>query len=268
MRICVCIKQVPATARVQMDPETGTLLRGNAETKMNPFDLFALEAAFRIKEECGASVTALTMGPPAAGDILREAYMMGADEGVLMSDRAFAGADVLATAYTLSEGVRALGGFDLILCGRQTTDGDTAQVGPELAEFLSIPHVAWVKRIQTIGESEIIVSQDLADSVETVSVAYPCLLTIEKDIYMPRLPSYRKKVASASREIWVLTKNDLEAADSSRFGLDGSATQVEKIFEPEPSRERRLYELDYRGSADVIFGILASEKLIGEGLTL
>ena len=148
MKIAVCIKQVPGTTQVEVDPVTGTLKRDGVESKLNPYDLYALETALRLKEQLGAEITALTMGPPQAEEILREAYMMGVDDAVLVSDRKFAGADVLATSYAISQALRAAGPFDLIICGRQTSDGDTAQVGAELAEFLGIPHVANVIRIE------------------------------------------------------------------------------------------------------------------------
>lgn len=147
MNIFVCIKQVPGTNKVDIDPVTGTLKRGGVDSKMNPYDLYALETALRLRERCGGKVSVVSMGPPQAETVIREAYAMGADEGVLLSDRRFGGADVLATSYALSQGVRRLGEFDLLLCGKQTTDGDTAQVGPELAEWLGIPSVSNVRKI-------------------------------------------------------------------------------------------------------------------------
>ncbi|MCJ7688761.1 MAG: electron transfer flavoprotein subunit beta/FixA family protein, partial [Clostridiaceae bacterium] len=155
MEILVCIKQVPGTSNVEVDPVTGVLKRDGIDSKMNPFDLFALETALKIKEQEGGVIKVITMGPPQAKDVIREAYMMGADEGALVSDRKFAGADVLATSYTLSQGVKKMGGFDLILCGKQTTDGDTAQVGPEMAEYLGIPHIANVLKIEEIKEKSV-----------------------------------------------------------------------------------------------------------------
>ena len=138
MKLAVCIKQVPGTTQVEVDPVTGTLKRDGVESKLKPYALYALATALRLKEQLAAEITALTMGPPQAEEILREAYMMGVDDAVLVSDRKFAGADVLATSYAISQALRAAGPFDLIICGRQTTDGDTAQVGAELAEFLTV----------------------------------------------------------------------------------------------------------------------------------
>jgi electron transfer flavoprotein beta subunit len=142
INITTCIKQVPGTTKVDVDPETGVLIRDGIESKMNPYDLYALETALQIKATQDATITVISMGPPQATEIIKEAYMMGADDGLLLSDRKFAGADVLSTAYTLSQGIITKGMPDLIVCGKQTTDGDTAQVGPEMAEFLGIPHVA------------------------------------------------------------------------------------------------------------------------------
>ena len=147
MKIVVCMKQVPATSKVDIDPETGAMKRMSGETRTNPYDLFALETALAIREKTGGTVTVLTMGPPQAEEMIRDAYTMGADEGVILSDRKFAGADVLATSYALAQGIQVIGGADLIICGRQTTDGDTAQVGPAIAEHLTIPHAAWVAEV-------------------------------------------------------------------------------------------------------------------------
>lgn len=157
MNILVCIKQVPGSNKVEVDPVTGVLKRDGVESKMNPYDLYALETALRLVETYGGTVKVISMGPPQAGQIIREAFAMGAEEGILLSDRKFAGADVLATSYTLSQGVREAGEFDLILCGKQTTDGDTAQVGPEMAEYLKIPSVSNVKRIVSVDDDAITV---------------------------------------------------------------------------------------------------------------
>jgi electron transfer flavoprotein beta subunit len=155
--ILVCIKQVPETSKVEVDPVTGVLKRSGVDSKMNPYDLYALETALRITEMVGGNITVISMGPPQAEEIIKEAYMMGADEGVLLSDRKFAGADVLATAYTLSQGVRKLENIDLILCGKQTIDGDTAQVGPEMAEYLGMPHIANVIKIEAVKDNALVV---------------------------------------------------------------------------------------------------------------
>jgi len=241
MEILVCIKQVPGTSKVEVDPVTGVLKRDGVDSKMNPFDLYALETALRIKEEQGGIIKVISMGPPQAKDVIREAYMMGADEGVLLSDRKFAGSDVLATSYTISQGVRKMGKFDLILCGKQTTDGDTAQVGAEMAEYLGIPHIANVLKIIEIKEKSVFVEMDMANTIEVAEVKFPCLLTVDKDIYQPRLPSYRKKLSTKAREIRMITLNDFVDKDEKKYGLNGSATQVERIFPPSVNNDRETW---------------------------
>ncbi len=232
MNIFVCIKQVPATNKVAVDEKTGVLKRGGVAVKMNPYDLYALETALRLKDRCGASVTVGTMGPPQAAAVIREAYMMGADEGYVFSDRRLGGADVLATGYTLSQAIRSLGDFDLILCGRQTTDGDTAQVGPSVAEQLGIPHAAWVSRMTLAGDG-IDAEQQLQDVIETVHIPFPCLVSVEKDSYMPRLPSLKKAREIKDKPIHILDLSAFPDKDENHYGLSGSATQVERIFPPE-----------------------------------
>lgn len=241
MEILVCIKQVPGTSKVEVDSVTGVLKRDGVDSKMNPYDLYALETALRIKEQQGGAIKVITMGPPQAKEVIREAYMMGADEGALVTDRKFAGADVLATSYTLSQGVRKMGKFDLILCGKQTTDGDTAQVGPEMAEYLSIPHIANVLKIIEIKASSVIIEMDMANTVEVAEIQFPCLLTVEKNIFQPRLPSYRKKLGTKDREIKIITLNDFEDRDEKKYGLSGSPTQVERIFPPSVNNDRETW---------------------------
>lgn len=262
MEIIVCIKQVPGTSKVEMDETTGVLKRQGVDGKMNPYDLYALETALRIKEQLGGSVAVISMGPPQAEKVIKEAYMMGADEGYLISDRKFAGADVLATAFAISQGIRKLEKFDLIICGKQTTDGDTAQVGPELAEFLGIPHVTWVKKIPKITNEEIFVEQDLIDNYEVVAMKYPCLITVEKDIYQPRLPSYRLKLSTAERQVIMVGLKDMEERDETKYGLEGSATQVERIFPPEINLEQHIWEGRPQEVAEQFFKTLQASKFI------
>ena len=207
MNILVCIKQVPGTTKVEVDPITGVLKRDGVDSKMNPYDLYALETGLKIKENNGGTITVLTMGPPQAKEIIKEAYSMGVDNGVLLSDRKFAGADVLATSYTLSQGINSIEDFDLIICGKQTTDGDTAQVGPEMAEYLNIPHVANVKKIVEVKKDSIEVEMDMPDTVEILEIKLPALITVEKGIFQPRLPSYKKKVETKDRKIEVRSLN-------------------------------------------------------------
>jgi electron transfer flavoprotein beta subunit len=264
MDIIVCIKQVPGTTKVDIDPETGVLKRDGIDAKMNPYDLYALETAFRLRDRMGGSVTVLSMGPPQAQAIIREAYMMGADRGYLLTDRRFAGSDVLATSYTLAQGIRAIGRYDLILCGKQTTDGDTAQVGPAIAEHLEIPHVTWVKSIEEIGEDGIIVEQNMEDSYEVVRLPFPCLISVEKDIYTPRLPSFQRKLETADWPIQCLSMDKLADTDETHFGLNGSPTQVERVFTPEAFVEQVIWDGAPYECVECLCNVLAEQKYIGE----
>lgn len=259
MEIFVCIKQVPSTNKVEVDPVTGVMKREGAAAKMNPYDLYALETALRIKEKLGARITVGTMGPPQAQAVIREAYMMGADKGYVFSDRRLAGADVLATSYTLAQAIRCVGDFDLILCGKQTTDGDTAQVGPGIAEHLNIPHAAWVSHIEVKSDG-VVVDQQLQDAVETVYMPFPCLVTVEKDIFTPRLPSLkdREKVKNMPIEIFGLER--FADQDASHYGLEGSPTQVEKVFPPESDKEHVI--LTGEGLAEKLYNNLVDKKLV------
>lgn len=248
MEIIVCIKQVPGTTQVDIDEETGVLKRDGVASKMNPYDLYAIETAVQLRENHGGSIHALSMGPPQAESIIREAYMMGADKGTLLSDRRFAGADVLATAYALSQGIKKIGKSDLIICGKMTTDGDTAQVGPEIAEFLDIPHVTNVLRILEIKDDSIILEMDMPTSVEVVEVSFPCLITVEKGIYEPRLPSYKLKLKTRDFPVTYMGLDDLEDKDVRNYGLNGSPTQVKRIFEPTNNEAHEIW----RGDRDIL----------------
>ena len=201
MKIIVCVKQVPDAKDVRLDPKTNTLAREGVESIMNPFDRHALEAAVALKEQYGGTVTAITMGPPQAEETLKDAVACGADEGVLVSDRAFAGADTWATTYTLGKAVESLGGFDLIICGKQAIDGDTAQVGPGIADQLGIPFVAWVKKIEHIADGSIRVQRLMDDGYDVLDMPLPALITVVKEINEPRLPSLRGKMASKRAQV-------------------------------------------------------------------
>lgn len=244
MNIRVCIKQVPGTAEVEIDEKTGVLKRDGIDSKMNPYDLYAIETAVCIKEKQGAEVSVITMGPPQAEAVIKEAYMMGVDKGCLLTDRKFAGADVLATAYALSQGIMQMGPYDLIICGKMTTDGDTAQVGPEIAEYLGIPHVANVRKIHELKDNAIVVEMNMAESVEIQEVLLPCLITVEKDICQPRLPSFKLKLKTVDRPIPRITFKDLEDQNEMHYGLNGSPTQVLKIFPPAANTTNEKWEGD------------------------
>ncbi len=247
MDIFVCIKQVPATNKVQVDEATGVLIRDGVASKMNPYDLFALETALRLREAHGGRVVVGTMGPPQAQAVIREAYMMGADEGHIFSDRRLGGADVLATSYTLSQAIRSVGDFDLILCGKQTTDGDTAQVGPAIAEHMGIPHAAWVSQLD-VRDGGIEVEQQLQDAVETAWMPFPCLVTVEQDIFTPRLPSLKRAREVKERPIAMRGLDAFLDTEPSHYGLTGSPTQVERIFPPASDIERETWEGEGTGA--------------------
>ncbi|HSV93455.1 MAG TPA: electron transfer flavoprotein subunit beta/FixA family protein [Desulfobacterales bacterium] len=240
MKILVCIKQVPDTTNVRINPETNTLVREGVASIINPFDAYALEEALRLKEKHGGSTAVLTMGPPQAAEALREAISLGIDEAYLVSDRAFAGADTLATAYTLSCAIRKLGGADVILMGRQAIDGDTGQVGPGVAENLGWPHVTDIRKVEEIVDGRIVVERLLEEGYARIAAKLPIVLTVVKEINEPRLPSLKGKMAAKKKEIPVLKAMDIEA-DSERIGLVGSPTQVMKIFTPpKPSGGKRF----------------------------
>lgn len=238
MNILVCIKQVPASSDVNIDEETGTIIRDGVDSKMNPYDLYALEMALELKEQYGGKVDVVSMGPPQAKEVLEEALAIGADRGALLSDRAFAGADVLATSYTLAQGIQALGNHDLILCGKQTTDGDTAQVGAEIAEFLGFDHAACILSIDDITDKEMVVQMNLGEQIYTQKMQFPAVLTIEKDVNTPRLPSYKRKVNFDEKLIEVRSLADFKDTDKKHYGLEGSPTSVEKVFPPDKNTEQ------------------------------
>lgn len=262
LKIIVCVKQVPGTSNVEVDPVTGVLKRDGTNTKLNPYDLFALETAFCIKEDIGGSITALTMGPPQAKEALLETVYMGANNGVLLSDRMFAGADVQATSYVLKCGVEKIGDYDLIICGKQTTDGDTAQVGPELAEQLGIEHAANVIAIDDIGTDNITVTVNLDSVYQTQKMKLPCLITIEKDACTPRLPSFKRKFETTDEVVDIYSASDIKNIDASRCGLKGSPTQVERIFPPESGGERQIFDGDSAVQTDKLFDILSAGKYL------
>jgi electron transfer flavoprotein beta subunit len=276
VKVIVCIKQVPDTTNVRINPETNTLVREGVQSIINPFDCYALEEGIRIREKHGGTVTVLTMGPPQAAEALREAISLGADEAVLVSDRAFAGADTLATAYTLAAAIRKLAGApagtpegaplgsgaDIILMGRQAIDGDTGQVGPGVAENLGIPHITDIRKIEEIAGSRIVVERLLEEGYARLATSLPVVLTVVKEINEPRLPSLKGKLAARKKEIPVLKAAELEA-DPERFGLVGSPTQVMKIFTPpKPSGGKK-----FTGEPSETVGALLAE-LASAGISI
>lgn len=241
LNIAVCIKQVPDTTDVRIDPKTNTLIREGVESIMNPFDKYALEEGVRLKEEYEGKVTVITMGPPQAESILREAISVGADEAVLLSDRAFAGSDTWATSYTLANGIKSLGNFDIIICGKQAADGDTAQVGPGIAVHLNIPQITYVRKVDKIEGKAIHLERLIEEGFEIIEANLPCLLTVVKEINEPRIPSLKGMMKAKKAEIKTLTASDLDVK-AEYLGLDGSPTQVVKIFSPSQREKGEMIE--------------------------
>jgi len=240
VNIIVCLKQVPDTAEIKINPETNTLMREGVPSIINPFDLHALEAGIQIREQLGGKVTVLSMGPPQAETALREAIAIGADEAVLLSDKAFAGSDTWATSYTLAKAIDKLGA-DIIFCGKQAIDGDTAQVGPETAEFLDIPHIAYVRKIEQVTDDSIRVQRLMDEGYDVVKSSLPVLLTVVKELNQPRMASLKGKMKAKKAEIKKMGMSDIEA-DENSLGLKGSPTQVRNIFAPESRTERSMIE--------------------------
>jgi electron transfer flavoprotein beta subunit len=239
MNIVVCIKQVPGTTDIKIDPNTNTLVREGVQSIINPFDGYAIEEGVRLREKCGGKVTVITMGPPQADAALREAISLGADEAVLVSDRAFAGSDTWATSYVLSQAIRKLGQCDVIICGKQTLDGDTGQVGPGIAESLKIPFIAYVSKIEEINDGYLRVQRMIEEGHEIIESSLPAVITVSKEINVPRLPSIRGTMKSKSAKIPVWSAADI-GAEADKAGLNGSPTRVVKIFFPKRERKSEM----------------------------
>ncbi len=232
MNIVVCLKQVPGTTEVKIDPETNTLIRQGIKNIVNPFDTYALEEGIRLRERYGGKVTAISMGPPQAEEMLREAISTGADEAILLSDAAFAGSDTLATSYTLARAINKIQEYDFIICGRQTIDGDTGQVGPELAEMLGIPFAAYVSKVEEVENGQMRIQRMIEEGHEVIEILLPGVITVVKEINVPRLPSLRGLARAKSAVIPVWTAEELDV-DRNTIGLPGSATRVVKVFFPQ-----------------------------------
>jgi len=260
MRIIVCVKQVPDTAEVRINPETNTLIRDGVPSIINPYDTHAIEAGLQLKERAGGTVTVVTMGPPQAEAALREAISMGADEAVLLTDRAFAGSDTWATAYTLAKAIQHIGA-DVIICGKQAIDGDTAQVGPEIAEFLDIPHVAYIRKIDDVGDNRIVIQRLMDDGYDVIESSLPVLLTVVRELNVPRMPSLKGKMAAKKAVIRKLSAADIGASEES-LGLKGSPTQVRNIFAPEVRKDRKMLEGTSDEQVDALLKELAGLKCL------
>jgi len=262
MKIAVLIKQVPDTTDVKIDPKTNTLIRDGVESIINPFDMYAIEEALRLRERFGeGEVTAVSMGPPQAEAALREAVSMGCDSAVLLSDRKFAGSDTWATSYTLAQAISKLGDCKIVLCGKQASDGDTAQVGPGVSMHLNIPQVTYVKKIEKIDASSATVERMTEEGYDIVETPLPALFTVVKEINEPRLPSLKGKMKAKKAEIPVWGAADI-SCDECMIGLDGSPTRVVKIFTPPPREGGRVLEGEPSDAAKELASLL-KDVIIG-----
>jgi len=262
MKIIVTVKQVPATHEVKIDPKTGTLIREGVASIINPEDKNAIEEALRIKEsQDGVDITVLSMGPPQAENALREAIAMGADSAVLVSDRAFAGADTLATSYVLSMAIKKIKRYDLILCGRQAIDGDTAQVGPQLAEVLDLPQATYAEEIN-IKENVVTVKSNFDSVIRIIEMNMPALITVTNRINKPRFKTMNGVLrAFRDKEVVTWTKKDLKL-NPMRIGINGSPTWVRKTFIPSHSRDGLVIEKKSMEIAEDILDYLLEKALL------
>ena len=262
MNILACVKQVPGSNSVEVDPVTGVIKRDGVKSKMNPYDLYGLELALSLIEKYGGTLKTVTMGPLQAKEVILETMCMGASGGAVISDRKFAGADVLATAYTLSQGIKKMGEFDIIICGKQTTDGDTAQVGAEISEFLAIPNVANVLSVEAIEGDKIILHASLDEQNVKMSVKLPCLISVDANLNSPRLPSFKIKQGLTDDMVGVITFDDFEDKNPDNYGLSGSATQVERIFPPEKNTERCVITGNPEQQTEGLYNLIKDCKLV------
>lgn len=263
MNIIVLIKQVPNTADVQLDPKTGNLIREGIESIVNPDDLHAIEAAIALKEKTKGKVTAISMGPPQAIDALTEAMGMGVDKAILLSDRAFAGADTWATSSTLGKAVKKAGKYDLVICGRQAIDGDTAQIGPQVAEYLGIPQVTYVFEIETVRKDHMIVKRRVEKGFERIRTSTPALLTVIGEINEPRYPIIRDLLDACREKAPITVWNAADiGVKTDEVGLEGSLTNVIKTFSPKTKRETEILDGDSKEQVEALVGRLRENKLI------
>lgn len=257
MDILVCVKQVPSVSEGRLDRKTGTLLRADLPAVLNPYDGRALEMALRLRDQVGGTVRVLTMGPPSAVAVLREAVAMGADSAVLVSDAGFAGADAMATAYTLSQAIRTLPQPQLIVCGRQSTDGDTGQVSGALAAFLNLPFASGVDTVTPAEGDELLLEQRMGRIRVTARYPLPCVISAENETVVPRIPSLRLRLSAAKAQVTQRKLEDFQDTDPSRYGTAGSATRVVRTYRPpETVGKAILSESEVTGQAllDLILG--------------
>ncbi len=260
LKIVVCVKQVPDTTEIKLDPVKGTLIRDGVPSIMNPDDKGALEMALSLKDQFGAHVTVISMGPPQAEAVLREAFAMGADKAILLSDRKFGGADTWATSYTISTALRKLD-YDLIFAGRQAIDGDTAQVGPQIAEQLDLPQVSYVDGITFQGEKTLHVKKITEEGYQMLEIQLPCLLTVLASANKPRYMSVRGIMETFDREILKWGFDDIDV-DEAKIGLKGSPTRVAKSFTKGVKALGELHEVDAEEAAEIIIQKLKEKFII------
>lgn len=260
--IIVCIKQVPDTNEVKIDKATNTLVREGIPSIINPFDENAIEAAVSLKEKYGARVIVISMGPPQAAEALKKAWAMGADEVILVSDRAFAGSDTWATSYVLSKTIEKINSYDLILFGKQAIDGDTAQVGPGVAELLDLPQITYVSAIEYIKADKLIkIKREIEDGYEIIESKLPAVLTVLKEVNEPRYPSFKKLVKVKKMEVdkWGVSQIETE---ENQIGLDGSPTKVVKIFSPPPKGGSVIFDGSAKDTVQKLHKELKTKKII------
>jgi len=265
LEIMIPIKQVPETSNVKMDKDTGTMIREGVVSVINPLDLYAIETGIQLKEKFGGKVTVCTMGPQSAVKALKEAIAMGCDEGFLISDKKFAGADTWATSYTISEAIKKLGSYDLVIAGERATDGDTGQVGPGIAAWLGLPLATYVSKIDNVTDESIVVERLVEDGYQILQMPLPALLTVVKEISNPRLPTLRGKKKARACQLQVMSAADLQLNDAC-IGLKGSPTRVIKIGYPKVSRSGKIFKASgdagLNEAVDALFQFLEEKELI------
>ena len=259
LHIIVLAKQVPDIERVQFDKDTHWVDRKSTDSEINPFDLNAIEAAQQMKEKLGATVTVISMGPPSAEAVLRECIARNADRGILVTDEKLKGSDTLATSRALAGAVKKVGDFDLILCGEKTVDGDSSQIGPEVAERLNIPHMAFVSEIADVGEDKINVTVETASGSLRAESPFPVLVTCTKELNTPRLPSLKDKMRARKTETEKWSAADV--AEESKVGAAGSATEVTAIEVP-PEKKRKSISIKGENAARELVAALDKEGLL------
>jgi electron transfer flavoprotein beta subunit len=266
LKIVLLVKQVPATDKVKMDEETGTMIRDGIESEVNPLDLYAIEEAVRIKERLGQGVEifVISMGPKMAVEAIKSAIAIGCDKGYLLSDKKFAGSDTWVTAYALSMGIKKIESeFDLVLCGERATDGETGQVGPEVGAYLGLPVLTYVSKIEEIGNGKIVAHRAVEGGYEVVEAPLPVLVSVVKEINTPRMPNFSGKMKAKKMEIPLLTAEDI-GAEEQRLGLKGSPTRVVKIFHPQVARKGKVVSAagDLDSAVDGLVDFLVGKAII------